>query len=112
MITLSSNMRNLDGDDSRSLTIDDSKDTLAHVLDTSPEPSATKTAATTPKVASDVPVQAPAHRATATPAIQSSETFSTPRVLAQSKPRNLYLVAAFSSLGGLLFGLDTGEKLP
>ena len=48
--------------------------------------------------------------ATGLPAAQSVETTGHPPTPVQAKPRNVYLVAAFCSLGGFLFGADTGER--
>ncbi|KAF8603936.1 hypothetical protein BDV93DRAFT_555953 [Ceratobasidium sp. AG-I] len=73
-------------------------------------PTTKSTAATAIETYSNVSLRHPTPSgATGLPASQSLGTIVPPSASVQAKPRNVYLVAAFCSLGGFLFGADTGS---
>lgn len=73
-------------------------------------PATQSTAATATEGYLGASSQRPApNRASGLPMTQSLETAAPHSAFVQAKPRNVYLVPAFCSLGCFLFGADTGK---
>lgn len=89
----------------------ESKDGSVRTLEALPALPVTKSmAATATEARLDVSSHHPVPNApSGLPPTQSLATAAPSSAPLQAKPRNVYLVAAFCSLGGFLFGADTGK---